>query len=235
MRREVRELIIFAAGALISGVSTWFLCKKYYQQRADEEIASVEKAFTERLNELESEKDDALVVARDAIVKGNEYVKNDPGSREFLNNKSTLEGFIKTNGADRTDYTKYFEKNSKETIEVDGVPSEDDDEPIDDVSKGGDSVSLGDIKVVSPYEITYEEYSTIPGWEFKEFYYFKGDGIVVEESDGAEEIVDNYEYLIGDVIENSGFKLDDRRTLYVRNEAISTDFEITKVDGTYGE
>ena len=216
MKTGLKEALIFLSGAAIGGFSSWFVCKKHYEKKAEEEIASVEKAFTDRLNELEDEKEEALDIASNALINSNGYNKDNPGSKEFLRNKSTLEGFVKTANAERIDYTKAFDKNSKETIEVDGVPS---DDSAEETHKSGDI-----------YEIPYDKYGTKPGWDVKEIYYYIGDGVVVDDD---EQFIDNPDYLLGNVIETSGFNEDGVRNIYIRNEKISTDFEVMKIDGSY--
>ena len=75
----------------------------------------------------------------------------------------------------------------------------------------------------------------VPGWDFKEFYYYKVDKVLVEADDGCEEIIDNYEYLLGNCIEESGFDVNDEMSLYVRNEDLHLDYEIMKVRGSYAD
>ena len=242
MRKGVSEAIIFTAGLLVGGISSFIVCKLHYQKKAEEEIASVEKAFTDRINEIEDEKAEALGVASKAIINANEYNKNDPGSRDALSGKSTLlEGMTKIRDSSDQDYTKYYEKNSKETIEVDDHPR--DDEPDSDVCDSDEKydgtspiVELSErVKSPEPYEISGSEYGAMPGWDFKEFYYYQGDGVMVESDDGCEEIIDNYEYLLGNCIEKSGFDKNEVMTIYVRNEDLHMDYEIMKVRGKYAE
>lgn len=245
---RVKGILAFASGAIISGFTTWFLVKKYYRKKCEEEIASVERAFTERINELEAEKDGVLDAAGKAIVASNEYNREDPGSRSVIQNKSTLDGMIKASKAERIDYTAYSRsdrndvsgvlasepaKNSVESIEVDDHPHDDGEEEDEAYENGIVEVGNGRDNIKEPYEIDYDEYGTNPGFEQKELYFYKGDGVVVESDGEGEEIVDNPEYLIGNVIDTSGFRTDEERNLYVRNEYISCDFEIIKVPGTY--
>ena len=82
-----------------------------------------------------------------------------------------------------------------------------------------------------PYEISPDDYGSIIGYEATELMYYQGDGIVADDND---EIVENPAVLIGNVIGDTGFDVDGRTSMYVRNDHISTDFEIYKVRGTYG-
>ena len=241
MRSYAKELIIFAGGLMVGAAGSWFACKKYYSNKAEKEIESVEKAFNDRLNEIKKEKDDALDVAEKALLSAgftfNDYHKEDPGARELIKNRSTLEGIIKAKDSERRDYTQYSNppKNSAEAIEVDDHPH--DDEPEEEEDDGRDNgifeVGNGRDNIKEPYEISYKEYGSMPTYDFKDMYYYKSDGVVVEVDGESEEIIDNPEYLFGDVLEKSGFKTNDEKTIYVRNEYVSCDYEIMKVFGTY--
>lgn len=247
MRSEVRDLIIFVGGLSIGAIGAWIATKKHYSNKAQKEIESVEAAFSKRLSEIEDEKDGALDVAKKALLSANDYHKEDPGARELIQNKSTLDGIVKAANAERIDYTKYSKgeivrvsdppKNSKEAIEMDDHPRDDGEEfedPYDvDTSHGIMEVGTGRDNLKDPYEIDYQEYGSIPTYEYKELYYYQGDGTVVSAENGGEEIIDNPEYLYGDVLDKSGFKTNSDKSIYIRNEHISCDFEVIKVLGTY--
>lgn len=234
---RVKGVLIFASGAVVGGLVTWFAVKKYYRKKADAEIESVEKAFTDRINELEDEKEGALDAAGKALVAANDYHRDDPKASEIIRNKSTLDGILKSANAERVNYAAYYsgndisdvEKNSKESIEVD-------DHPHDDGEDGDASENSPEFGVIDSgksrgiYEISETEYGSMVGFDYKELYYYKGDGVMV---DDQEEFIDNPEFLVGDVLEKSGFKVDDTRTIYIRNESVSSDFEVIKVQGTY--
>lgn len=246
MTRGVRELIIFVGGLVVGAAGSLIATKFYYQKKADGEIESVEKAFTDRLREIEGEKDDALDAASKALLSANDYHREDPGASELLRNKSTLDGIIKAGKADRVDYSLYYgsddgkavsdaAKNSKESIEVDDHPHDDGedgdmndgiDEPIIELGSGRDDLR-------EPYEIDYREYGSLPTFEFKELYFYQGDGTLVEAEGESEDIIDNHSYLVGNVLEKSGFTKNEEKTIYVRNEYISCDFEVMKVFGSY--
>ena len=237
MKTGLKDTLIFVCGLAIGACGSWFVCKKHYEKKAEDEIASVEKAFTDRINEIEDEKNEALGIASKAIIKSNNYNKEDPGSRELLKNKSTLDGIIKAANTERVDYTHFYgdvEKNSKESIEVDDHPRDsDEDEGVD--IQGSDATRLvngsadsGHERLI--YEITSDDYGKIIGYDYKELYYYKGDGIMVDEN---EDIIDNPEFLVGSVLDKSGFKSNDLGTIYIRNESVSSDFEVIKVLGTY--
>lgn len=56
MSKGLTNLVIFAAGSILGSVATWYLVKTKYEQRADEEIASVKEALSHRFEDLVDEK-----------------------------------------------------------------------------------------------------------------------------------------------------------------------------------
>ena len=251
MNKGIRDLIIFTGGLIVGAASSWVICKKYYSDKAEEEIASVERAFSDRLDEIEEEKNGALDVAKKAILSANDYNKEDPGSRELISNRSTLDGIVKSKNVERIDYTKYSEgdiirvsdppKNSVESIAVDDHPRDDgedesmespEDAEVDyEYSHARIEIGNGRDNLRDPYEITYDEYGSLPSFEPKELYFYDGDGTMVEGE--HEEIIDNYEYLVGDVLAKTGFRSSDLDRIYIRNEHVGCDYEVIRVKGTY--
>ncbi len=258
MRNGVKNALFAVGGAVFGSLVTWILVRGYYQKKAEEEIELVEKAFTDRINEIEDEKAEALNVAEKAILSANDY-SGDPGASSLIKNRSTLDGMIKAGKAERVDYTEYYrdrgpsgiifentEKNSAESIAVDDHPHDDGEEGDslegDAADFGADERDHGIFEIGNgmeglrdPYEIDYREYGSIPSYEFKELYYYQGDGTLVEAEGDVEDIIDNPEYIVGNVLIKSGFNKDDRKTIWLRNEHISCDYEIMKVFGTYGD
>ena len=107
MRSDIKDIVIFLGGMAVGSIATWFITKKVYEKKASDEIESVERAFEKRLEEIEDEKDGALEVAEKALLSSNDYHREDPGAREIIKNKSTLDGIIKNASVERIDYTKY--------------------------------------------------------------------------------------------------------------------------------
>lgn len=85
-----------------------------------------------------------------------------------------------------------------------------------------------------PYVISLDEWTeSIPGQDRSNLSYYAGDDVLVDEKDMP---IDNTEYIVGDDnLLRFGHGSGDPQTVFVRNEAISTDFEITRSDGTYSE
>lgn len=240
MDSGAKSLIIFVGGAVVGGLSTWFFTKKYYQRKAEEEIISVEKAFEDRLTEVEGEKDDALDAASKSMVKENPDTTLSDSSRDLLKQSDLVAGMIEASKAPRVNYKEYFNSgvNSDSSgPDIDEGPQDDppEIEPGDDfVDSGSGLIRIGTgskTRSDDPYIISFEDYGEIPGYSMIELCYYTRDGVIAEGETG--DIVDNPGTLIGNLIEESGFADSRTGALYIRNEVISTDYEITKIRGSY--
>lgn len=81
-----------------------------------------------------------------------------------------------------------------------------------------------------PYLISDEEFTEEFDHHDKlSLYYYKKDGVLSEEAD---DIVDNVEELVG--VENL-LVLDEKKTIWVRNEPCCKDFEIVGINNSYAE
>jgi hypothetical protein len=86
-----------------------------------------------------------------------------------------------------------------------------------------------------PYVVSQEEF--MEGGEEGEirqvsYTYYAGDDVMVDEE---EEIVDDWDKTVGRENLKFGHLSEDPRIVYIRNEWLETDFEVTKHDGTYTE
>lgn len=241
MSDTLKGLVIFTSGMIAGAAGMYFGVKRYFESKADEEIASVQRAYDERLEKLEPHKS-----SKDGELKGPENIDVKQKIAD-LNNKPDL-----------LDYTKYFKSNGvrlegsselirdakKDAIE-DGLSEEElaemesppDDEPytdeedreqtleaIDYQLNGAHKKALLDGK--APFEIAPEDYDlTCKNYEKMDLLWYVYDEIL---SNTAEEIIDQ-ELFVGSVIEDSGFDMDGRSALYVRNDRLMCDFLITKV------
>lgn len=104
-----------------------------------------------------------------------------------------------------------------------------------------DSESYDESEVESPPEdkadvefITNEQYGENPLYSQNCLIYYVNDMTLAYE-DG--ELVDNEKYLIEDALDRDGWRNndDDEENIYVRNNRISEDFEISKCFGAYGD
>lgn len=129
----VKNLFIFAAGAVVGSAVTWKIVKTKYEQIAQEEIDSVKEVFSRRLEDEWTDDDE------DEEDEGEEFdydFKPDKNEMKAMNDKVKDLGY--------TEYSKKKNKKSKKKDEDD-----DDDElvpyvisPDDFGETGYDTVSL---------------------------------------------------------------------------------------------
>lgn len=244
MNSTLKSVIIFASGAAAGAISTYLSVKKYFEFKADMEIASVKDAFESRLKEI-----DDNASSLDGELEGPKEIELKETINR-LNNKPEL-----------TDYTKFFEKkgekiegvsetlrDAKKEADKDGLSEDEldpaemeippDDEPYSDEEDRNQTIDAIDYQLngasrealasdKEPYEIEPSDYElTCTNYEKQALVYYHFDQILADEDEN--EVLD-YKRLIGDVLETSGFTDDDNDVLYVRNDKIMVDFEITKL------
>lgn len=111
------------------------------------------------------------------------------------------------------------------------MPSEEEPEDeYDDNDAEGERLSKEAAKG-KPKLIKSEEFLTsCPYHDKVTLYYYAVDGVLATEE---EEEVEDYERLIGDALTKFGFDMNDETVIYVRNMALSTDYEIQKVFSSF--
>lgn len=241
-----KNALIFLTGACIGGLGTWMLVKKYYETKADLEVESVKRAYTDKVAELEENKS-----TLDGELEGPKEIdisktKSHSSIVEQLNNKPDL-----------LDYTKFFKakgeklsgvsetiRDAKEDADKDGLSEDElaemerpeDDEPYSDEEdeaetlayedhtlNGAKNQAIADDK--DPYIIDASDFElTCAQYEKLELTYHCYD----DELEDNGEPVDNRWLLIGNAIADSGFDDNDDDILYVRNDKLQSDFKIVK-------
>ena len=149
-------------------------------------------------------------------------------------------GLVKEDKADKDELydgivdaiKEYAGKENIENFESIMAESEhpEDDLISDEELKERRVADINDFNNSEPVTITIDDYESYPYYDKEELTYYTEDNIVVNDSD---EIVDDVYSLIGDCLTRSGFIDNDEKILHVRNGKVSTDFEITKVFGSY--
>lgn len=229
MNRAFKDLCLFSLGAGIGSLVTFFTVKGIYEAKADKEVESVKEAYNRKAEAF------GVLSSVGGEIKGPseindkpvEMVKSTSSIAQKMNNKPPLK-----------DYTKFFE-NPEESSEEAVSPPEDEPytdeedklqtmECIDSQLNGDHRKALAeDIgpRVIdrSEYELSCEHYDKIA------LIYYISDDILCE--DTGEE-VDRHR-LIGDLIEKSGFDQNEDEELLVRNDKLTSDFEITKIYTKY--
>ena len=240
MNNTLKSVIIFMSGAAVGAVSMYFGVKKCFEVKADLEISSVKKAFEKRLSEVEDNKS-----SLDGNLEGPKEIELKETINR-LNNKMNL-----------TDYTKYFKekgenaglelkeviRDAKDDIDKAELEHPEDDEPYSDEEDRDETLGFIDHELngasreaiatdKEPYEIDPSDFElTCSNYEKQALVYYQFDEILADEDEN--EVLD-VSRLVGNVLESSGFTDNDVDCLYVRNDKIMVDFEITKLYEAFG-
>lgn len=241
MNPKVTNLLYFVSGVAAGAVSTYVLVRRYFEEKADEEVESVKLAFEDKLSEIECDDNKSSVTG-------------DLEGPSEIDDKDTKEKVRELNNKpDITDYTKFFTAKGEK---LDGVSETlrdakeealaeaehpQDDEPLTETEDEDEQLDFEDYKLHgesrdaiesdrAPYEIDKSDYDlTCANYEKMTLSYYQFDEVL---ADDTEEVLDSRR-LIGSVLEDSGFTDDDRDVLYVRNDKIMADFEITKMYSSF--
>lgn len=233
MNRAVRELLIFTVGAAVGGLSTWFGVRKYYEIKADLEVEQVKEAYNNKIAQI-----DGIKTSLAGDIEGPEEIPSE--KIEEIKAKNSIVQKL-TNKPPLTDYTKYFEgrkSGEEESEELQNElakmehPEEEDreqtleelDEQLNGAHRKAVEENIGPRLIDrSDFELTCDQYDKIS------LLYYISDDILCEDNNDE---VNRYD-VVGDLLESSGFVDNDDEEMFVRNDKLSTDFEVTKVYTPY--
>lgn len=251
MNNTLKSVIIFMSGAAVGAVSMYFGVKKYFELKADLEVAEVRDAYDRHMAEIEESRSSLDGELRGESEINEKDIAAEPTKSSIvhaLNNKPPLR-----------DYTKYFvEKGNKEELELKEVirnakedagemidPAElegpEDDTPYTEEEDNDQTLDYegyqlnGEHKKAleedrRPYIIDPSDYElTCSNYEKLTLLYYISDDIVLDES---EEEVNRFD-LIGNVIMESGFDENEDEIIFVRNDKLMCDYEVVKVFTQY--
>lgn len=217
-RNMLVKAFIFVAGAAIGSVATWKVVKTKYEQISQEEINSVKEEYG-RLTKLMRMEIDACRRATNAHIadevedeaaeESEEDDYPDDDDREFTDKER-----------EQVEYYKLVSK----------YHSVDDDEN-DENNEEGDGSGDDEVPFINgPYVISPDEFSSSPpGYSAQPLDYFT-DGIL---ADGWGVKLDIEDTIGEEALEHFGEYADD--LVYVRNERLEVDYEVTKDPRPYYE
>lgn len=217
MTDQVKSVILVASGILIGASAAVLFTKSHFEEKykafADEEIASVKEAF-------------GVVEEAEKLVKENaehmsQYVTRDTNDEEFVHIKrKTVADLV------AEDVAAHEHQSSPDMAEFDISAAGGDGDMVDlDLTKEERSKDY-------PYVITAEEFFTEGETNEKIcLAYYEGDETL---SDDAQDKIDDVEEKIGTAnLLRFGHGSQDPNSVYIRNEKLECDFEVTKEDGKY--
>lgn len=211
-----KNRIYFLVGATVvvaaASAATWYFTKRYYDKKyaeiADQEIEQVKTHYKKYAKEGEFATPESAVAE---LVPDPEGVERASNALLRYQGEGPEEG--STEEAPRTT-TNIFTAQAVETPDFN----------LEEEMKGRSPEV--------PYIISYQEYlEAEPEFEQQTLTYYQGDDTLTDEKDQPIPLVE--ETIGGDTLEHFGYGSGNSRTVYVRNEKLSLDFEIVMSDGKY--
>lgn len=166
------------------------------------------------------------------VEEKEEVVEEAPVERIERNIFEEFEAFQKLTPAERDAYMLKMAA-EEDDMSQDDIPVEAPDEEDPNYAEGKrQSEEANDWPNQNPYVISYEEFSEEhPEFSKITLTYFDADDVLC---DDREEIIPDKEYSIGeDSLEHFGEDSNDKDVVYVRNERLSTDYEVVRSQGSY--
>ena len=212
------KAFIFTAGAAIGSVVTWKVIKTKYEQISKEEIESVREEY-QRLTKIMRMEIDACRKATAAHTKDKDAVDEDEDENEN-------DGYPYDDDRDFTEKEKEQVEYYKITSRYRGSYNENNEIKEEGEENGDDEVPY----INGPYVITPEDFaSSPPGYNCCPLDYYK-DGVL---ADGWGVQMDVEETIGEEALDHFGEYVDD--VVYVRNERLELDYEVTRDPRTYKE
>lgn len=145
MNRKVMDLALFILGAAAGSALTWFLVKDHYEQKADEEIASVKEVFSKR-KEKEEKVQELAAKASDkpSIMEFKSTLhENGYSEQEDMKNPVTEDDYVDIHLISELEFGDDEEFDTVSlTYYMDGVITDEDDEILEDAeSRIGENIS----------------------------------------------------------------------------------------------
>ena len=227
---SVRNLAIFAVGALLGSAVTYKLLKTKYEQIAQEEIDDVREYAKNQIDYYDAfyrNEIDKLSANTVDPLEAADREEHEKLTRKYgLAEKKDLNTVLRERGL------MPIPDESRLTPKVDLYPE--DDEPEEEDEFESTPFEDMDAKEENIYMIPQETFVQSDNVEVLTLVYYAEDGVVTDERD---EPVPEPEKLLGpDFFKYFGTdELEDLNVLYVRNEIMSTDFEVVRNMGSYVE
>lgn len=217
---NLKGVIIFTSGVAAGGLAaTLFWREKYrqkYSKEADDKVASMLE-YVNRLREEDKE---------GGLSSQKKYTaQSDLRDVDRSNGPSRREERVRVN------YSEIYSQKHKAEEKLAGneYPREESgDERIERETKMKDETKE------SPQIISATNYDTQYTWFDKAtlLYYVEDDVLATDDFNDS---VDDVEMLVGNTLEESGFKENEEDELFVRNFSRGTDYAVIKVYGAYAD
>lgn len=223
----LKNCLIFAAGAVVGSVITYFVTKKKLDEKHEAELHQMDEYYLGAMQNLTSSTAEALnkvceasvpkdTLNEEPVVVEKHIVNEQPGPKE----RSLVR--------DKVDYTSFYKRAESEN------PKEDSDYYEEAVPKQKE----GETKY-KPKIIKQEEFGNDPEiHNTVDLFYYQGDGVLtLGDEQNEESFIDfrEVEDLIGSALYKYGFDTNSEDVIYVRNKSRGCDYRIIKRYYSYSE
>lgn len=210
----LNTIISATIGGVIGGIVTYLTVKKSFEEMANSEIAEVKRHY-------------ALIRKESGVVSifgENTEADERIGSALISKAEDLIKKHAYTNVRDLQE-----SENAEETqsifdlaVEVDEDGKVIEPEEVDDYER----------EEGEPYLISVEEFfNSAEEYDKMSLSYYEGDDTLVDDRDS---VIDDVDYVVGERhLQMFGKRSDDPNIVYIRNENLSSDFEVTLEPGEY--
>ena len=209
-----KGLFLFGLGAASGAYVAAKLLEDHYAAMAEEEIEATKEYARKKIKEIEARYENELVEPAEVKEESNNPYKK--LVRDY--NKPNLNDMVKEAG-----YTEPAEEEYPEDDYEDEL-TEDEETELEDRK-------LNTIEIDGPYLITEPEFASEKlHFDKVDLWYYKEDNTLANDE---EDMIDDIAGLIGDdalaIFDND----DQTDTIYIRNEKLSADFQVTCLNKSY--
>jgi len=207
---------MFVLGAGIGSAITYFIVKDKYEVMLDEIENNYENVINNKDDEIAKELLDSDNTSYNKTVN-DKYTES---SKEYKETQEQLINDILKNEG---------EQYKKDVIQINKLEKD----KLEDIAKKYKHNIMNQEINYDPHIISIEEFiESDNNYDKVSLFYYNEDDILTEEN---EEIITNRLELIGDSLDEFGILSDNSDVVYVRNDKISTDFEIVRLNDSYQE
>lgn len=231
MSSLIKNLIAFVIGGAFGAAGAYVVTKRKCEKISEETISEMSEYYSKKLHDhgIEATPEDirkAVLPEKIETDAPKDYVSNAPESSLIRGEK-----VLKAKERPKVDYTKFYGKSEDEMAENEH-PKE------DDYYYEGLEATKAAKKSKTPKFIKAVDFGADPSTTTVSLLYYQDSRTLVIEDNLDEEIIEDMnevEAMIGDALTKYGFDENEEPVIYIRNENRNTDYEITKVFGSYGD
>lgn len=244
MTTQTKSILLFLGGMTLGGgagvLATRGYFKKKYEEIADAEIQEMDDYFHKKNQELiklfedkSKEGQGLFSVVHEAAVKVKEEYSDISRNEVMAQAKEKLT----RNYEQTTNYANMYRSKTPGYDDLTEEEYEALENALEDTSEEAVARAAHEDHQANkdrpPKIISEDALGELPGYiDQKTLFFYRLDDTVTDEED---EIVDDPEYLLGDCLDKYNFRESDEKTIFVRNFALDTVYEVQKVEAAFGE